>query len=190
MIAPEHEIPIGIALPWITQSLSDGSALAHLVAKRLDHDWIAHLVGALPEEFAGDMKLDNVSRGTDRATSDSLMGTALIRLSTSGRMMLIVQDDLARRGDPIQGSSCFVGDQAIRWTEISRSSIASAVQLLRTGSSGYPLNAYITFGVGPLLGGTTVGSEQQVAIADSLAAIIVSVYDAEGYVLVVRPTSR
>jgi hypothetical protein len=63
-------------------------------------------------------------------------------------------------------------------------------RLLRSGASGYPLNAYLTAAIAPELGlahDRLLDPEHQLAIAEATPGLIVSAYDAEAFLILISP---
>jgi hypothetical protein len=130
--------------------------------------------------------LDDHGRGIRSSEADQIAKRVLECFAQVGVRTLVVEDDLARRGDRAIGADvAFVGDRVIRWADLEVGSVA-AVRLLGTGASGYPLNAY-TCWLAPIeLGleyGETLDVSQQAFLVDSICAVITSVYDAEAYLM-------
>lgn len=106
-------------------------------------------------------------------------------MASNGGHLVVVEDDLARRGDPHLEGVAFVGDRAIRWLELGEDPSLVA-QLVRTGGSGYPLNAFVCgSGAGDLglISDRVLSTEAVSVVARSVTTIISSAFDAESYVL-------
>lgn len=178
------------AMDWARGSLAQGSALAMSMIQRLGSLKSTWLVVPPDAEYQAPRRLDD--RGHDIKTSDAdLLGARLLAcLTQAGLRVLLVEDDLARRGDPNLGRDvAFVGERVIRWSEMAGSSARTAA-LLRNGSSGYPLNAFLCRASAKQLGlepGIEIEAEVQELIVESTQAVIVSVYDAEAFVALVSP---
>lgn len=156
-----------------------------LMTQRLDHLPSARLVAPQLPRSDGPTSLDDHGRGVHPSAADYLAQQVLCRFAASGNQTLIVEDDLARRGDPGLQEAAFVGDRVLRWRELGVEA-KQAVRLLRSGASGYPLIAYVCRGASADVGleaGTLLDSKKQAALVDSTVAILVTVYDAEAYLL-------
>jgi hypothetical protein len=131
-------------------------------------------------------QLDDHGRGYPVDDVDRLAGQLLEALVATGARTLIVEDDLAQYGDPrLEGNVAFVGNRVVRWAELDRGT-DDALFLLRSGSSGHPLNAFVsTRSVAELSlePGSQLRSEPVASIVRSIVTVIVSVYDAEAYVM-------
>jgi len=174
---------------WVRESLSQGSRLAALIAQTIDRLPSAVVLAAPSYTGEGRLVIDGRGRGLPSFEADSAAQEMLQRIVELGAATLIVEDDLARRGDPISGQAAFVGDRLIRWTPIV-GDCAAASRLLRTGSSGYPLIAFGCFGVPSSLGLVADGElslKTQEHIAAATHAVIVSMWDAEACLAVVSP---
>jgi hypothetical protein len=183
------QIDADLAADWVRGSLAQGSDLARLVTQRLPQLTIA-LVLSLPSILQGRrLVLDDVGRGLSSSASDAVAKEFFMKLAKKMPLTLIVEDDLARRGDPRVGRAAFVDDRLIRWEEINEDGFRAA-KLLRSGASGYPLNAFICRGSSRELNleedrQLLVIEEEQ--IVDSTDAVVASVWDAEAYVAVCSP---
>lgn len=132
-------------------------------------------------------ELDDVSRALSQEDVDAVV-QHILRALAAGGGTLVVEDDLARRGDRLDGVA-FVGDRVLRWADLT-TDVARATRLLRLGASGYPLNAFVSrLSAGSLFlrPGQTVGEDEVRALAQSVAVVINSVYDAESFVLLATP---
>jgi hypothetical protein len=177
-------IDAGVAMDWVRGSLAEGSALAMSMTWQLNSLTSAWLVAPDGSTLAP-LLLDNQGRGIKTRDADLAAARFLACLSHHGDQILLVEDDLARRGDPrLDDEVAFVEDRVVRWSEIEADT-SHAVALLRSGSSGYPLNAFVChasarqLGLGP---GGQIDDACQASIVESVDAVLVSVYDAEAYV--------
>ena len=100
--------------------------------------------------------------------------------------LLVVEDDLARRGDPsVLGAAAYVGDRVLRWRAIDDG--RRAEELLREGSSGYPLNAFViaeNVGSSILSANAAISSQQVAQLARSVSIVIAAAFDGEAYLVV------
>ena len=172
------------AATWVRASLGEGSILARLMLERLTALPRAWLLAPETVDALG-TTLDNASRGIRQAHADVVVADAIQQLAGRGLKTLIVESDLARRGDPDLGTVAFAGDHVLRWAEWNGDP-SPMTRLLRTGASGYPTNAFgctrsaadLGVGVGHELGPTNLARIVQVT-----CALLVSVYDGEAYIL-------
>jgi len=172
------------ARPWVQRSLAQGALLSHAVAAEIERFVVATLLA--PARY-GDGVLDDVGRGIRAEEADA---TALAYLTTGGPggWCLLVEDDLARPGDPGLGDHpghfSVVDGRILRWADLD----GAREQLswtLRAGSSRFPLNAFVlpvSASRAGLMPGAEVGDAVVDAIARQVVAVIVSVFDAEAYV--------
>ncbi len=128
--------------------------------------------------------LDDHGRGLRSADADAAAQRVLDRVGRDVIKTLIVEDDLARRGDANLGAAvAFVEDRVLRWVDCSRNTEGAAA-MLRNGSSGYPLNAFACRAAVSELGlspGRALSADEQKRVTESTALIIVSIYDAEAF---------
>lgn len=177
------------ALDWVRGSLAQGSSLALLLTPSLPCFSAAQLL--VPDEQASGRtpSLDDHGRGYRIGRRPG--SCSLSRKRGRDRPAdALVEGDLARRGDPgLEGNIVFVEDRILRWKELGRD-VGPAVSLLRTGSSGYPLNAFVCSGMAAgmgLIAGSQLDATIQGSIVESTVAIIVSAYDREAYVILLAP---
>jgi hypothetical protein len=171
---------------WVQGSLAQGSGLATMMTLRLDRMETARLLAPEVPGAGSVAPLDDYARGIRSSDSDQVAKRVLESFAEVGVRTLVVEDDLARRGDPGLGADvAFLSDRVIRWADLAVGAVA-AVRLLRTGSSGYPLNAFACWGAPVELGleaGKTLDESRQASLVDSTCAVITSIYDAEAYLL-------
>jgi hypothetical protein len=180
------------ARPWVQRSLARGALLSHAVASEIERFVLATLLA--PAGYGHDV-LDDVGRGIPGEEADA---TALAYLTTRGPGggCLLVEDDLARPGDPglddHPGHYSVVDGRIVRWADLdgSREHLSWT---LRAGSSRFPLNAFLIPGSASRAGlrpDAEVGDAVVAAIARQVVAVIVSVFDAEAYVALAEDQAR
>ena len=79
----------------------------------------------------------------------------------------------------------FVGERVLRWVDLSLHPDGAA-RLLRTGATGYPLNAVVCMNSPDALGlaaGKVLTEIEISSLAAAACAVITSVYDAETYLV-------
>jgi hypothetical protein len=185
--AEKFGVPIDAdqAIDWARGSLAQGSRLAMSMTQRLESLRSTWLVTQPEADDERPRRLDEHGHGVKTSDVDLLASRLLASLMRAGLGVLLVEDDLARRGDPNLGSEvAFVGDRIVRWSEMKGSS-GRAVAFLRRGSSGYPLNAFVCRASAKQLRlepGIEIDAEAQSHIVETAQAVIVSVYDAEAFV--------
>lgn len=178
------------ARDWMRQSLEQGNALAAavLARQRFDQGRFRTLVDERlavrpPTAFAtGGVR---TARGFDEAFTSVLNEYAERRAAC-----VVVEDDLVRAGDPALNrsnlQSAFLGDRVVNWTDLGPGYCEDAIYTIQAGSSGYPLNAFLTFFSCEKLGlkkGHQLDSGVPNRVAESLVAVIVAAYDAESYLM-------
>jgi hypothetical protein len=175
--------PVDSALgtDWARGSLAQGSMISMLMTERLAQLARARLL-VPPQTETASTSIDDFGRGIMRSDSDRVVRLVLGSLATVGLRTLVVEDDLARRGDHVTGGKlAFVDDRIIRWVDLEAGA-SDGVALLRTGASGYPLNAFGSVLSAAALGlseGKSMDSDQQQLFVEGVGAVFVSVFDAE-----------
>jgi len=169
------------AADWVRDSLAQGSEFSIRVARRLSDLPQAIVIGP---PLGDSQVLDGHGRGISQVDADVVLDRVVDALALTGVKTLVVEDDLARRGDPsLHGQVAFVGGRVLRWADLSR---AKASRLVRTGASGYPLNAFVCRADAISLSLTPereLSEADAVALAHSVCAVVTSVYDAESFVI-------
>lgn len=107
-----------------------------------------------------------------------------------GAKCLIVEDDLSRPTDPAllrsDIPSAFIGDRVVSWCDVNPQNGAAAVDRVMYVGSGYPRNAFVVNKSAAELGlidRQQVSAEFAQQVAASLLAVIVSIFDAESYLV-------
>ena len=182
-------IDVDRARAWIRGSLVQGSDIAVVVSRHLSRfaGGLLMLAGPIEQEAPA---LDDVGRNGATDQADLAAATLLRLLAKEGGKTLVVEDDTGRSGDANLGDHVIIiGDRVARWADI-RDGVDRAVCLLRRGSSGYPLNAYVLAQDSQGLGLTP--SRRSLAdatcaerIIDELQCVISSAHDAEAYAALV-----
>jgi hypothetical protein len=194
-----YQISAEAAQDWVRESLAQGSGLAALVITYLPTFTTAVLLIDSVHVPSCGLALDNMSRSMRLSEAEALAAQFLRDVSKDCKLTLVVEDDLARRGDPNLGRvvsrqrvfspAAFVGDRVIRWAKVEEEA-QDAAKLLRHGSSGYPLNAYLCRGDAAKLGlqsGAELSTMVQDGLARSVVGVLVTVWDAETFVAVLSP---
>ncbi|WP_292761994.1 hypothetical protein [Microbacterium sp. UBA3486] len=177
-------IPVKQALDWSKESLDQGSHLARQAAGALDREPI-RAYAILPQDGAA-APLSEFSQSARIGDADRILGETLTRLSELAGI-LVVDDDLARRGDPGLDDASFVDDRVIRWLDIGSAS-NELTHLIRIGASGYPLNAFICHSEGGRAAGLSAGPLSRpdvLRLVSEVRVIIHSIFDAESFLFVV-----
>lgn len=168
------------ALAWARSCLDQGSDLSTSVSRVLADFSIAEIV-ARPE-----IPVRHLAQGQGMPAGrvDLIANHRLMQLSETGLRTLIVEDELARRGDPIREEDvAFVGDRVLRWLVLS-SLAHEPARLLRSGSAGYPLNAFIlsgspeTLGLNPRRGLDDVSVQE---MASHVVSLVFAICDGESF---------
>jgi hypothetical protein len=175
---------------WVQSSLTGGSVLSTLVSRRLGDFAVARLLA--PEVVSTGIAsvLDDESRGILTSDVNLLTGRVLERFALAGVRTIVVEDDLARRGDAVLDHDlAYVEDRVVRWVNLLGDPV-DGVRLLRSGASGYPLNAYACWlspGELGLESGRNLEERERESIVASTCAVLVSVFDGEAFVTLMSP---
>lgn len=178
-----------LAVSWVRDSLKQGSSLAKTMSEILWMPGLARVLceGPLAEESAYDFQRGGRVLPSD---ADVAAGRLLGAVRLQGVKTLVVEDDLRRRGDPnFDGGVSFLDDRVLHSRELD-DPLGAVVRLLRMGSSGYPLNAFLCDRSRTELGlvdGREIGREQSAVILGATRVVIVAVYDAEAYLAWLPP---
>lgn len=190
LVFATRPIPAEQALPWVQNSLSQGAQLSGAV--RSSVEWSRGTFYALvPVSWQQPARLNFARGGVARTTAASIaLVTSLYDLAGRTDACLIVEDDLRRADDPATSAlpipSASIDDRVFHWCDLSSSSADEVSTTVRRGASGYPLNAFVVSrpcqGLGLHPGGR-YGPELAYEVASGLAAIIVSAFDGESFLL-------
>lgn len=178
-------VPRALGLDWSTESLDQGSRVSRRVLSRLDREAL-HAYAIVPEGRVS-LEASPFSQSARLGDADSVLPRIFRGLPAVSDGILIVDDDLSRRGDPGLDGVSFVDDRVIRWEGLQSPS-QDLTRLIRRGASGYPLNAFIS---GNRQGQTlrpSVGSlsdSDVLLLASEVQVVIHSIYDAESFLLLV-----
>jgi hypothetical protein len=178
-------VEVGDSWPadWLRSSLSLGGEIASAVHALNSSDprgqyFVIAPAGASP------VRLGHPEQGglTNASHADERLSTYIDHLKRLDVRTLFVEDDLRRKGDPALSqfkSDWFeVAGRVVHWRDITVISSADAVNAIRAGASGYPLNAFIA--------ATQPTNEDTVLpqrIAASLLSVIVSAFDGESFLM-------
>lgn len=121
---------------------------------------------------------------------DAWLAHTLEELARKGAACVIVEHDLARRTDPFlvrsQDRWAFVDDRVLAWSDLEPNSGTAAVEEVRGVGSGYPSNMFVSTHSARDLGladRQQVPDEFPLQVANSLLAVIVSIFDDESYLV-------
>lgn len=181
-----NEAAKGDALAWLRRSLVEGGALARETSALDLASGSLYLLGT--ESPSGCDGFDfSVGRGISSAVANLAAEQALRAAAVAGARLLLVEDDLARPSDEVlRGDFATLDETVVRWAYLDVS-IGEGVTLLRSGASGYPLNAFVlrvesSNGVG-LEPGSSVPRHLVETLAANVHGVIVSAFDAEAFLL-------
>ncbi len=181
------------AQDWIRGSLAQGSVLAMLMTQCLPKLASARMLVPRDALEPTALGLDNHARGIRASDTDGIAARFLDQLFSEGVATLIVENELARRGDPsLPVKVSYADDRVLEWADLE-SGGDSGARLLRSASSGYPLNAFACRRSAPDLGliaGHQLDSSELDAIVASTLAVLVAVYDGESYVALMSNTDE
>lgn len=185
------------AIGWVRNSLERGGPFSEEVLQI----WRPGPLAALFTEEASvatvqRLDFDDVGRGLRTEESRQIAVLELAGLVGPG-CYLIVEDDLGRRGDPSLGPGVLlVDDRVARAFRLARhEDVDGAAEGLFRGASGNPTNAFIVESSSAVLSeeGSIPRELSPSQVGELLAgvvAVVVSVFDAETYLMVLRGESE
>ncbi len=172
-------------LDWLHSSLSQGKVIAQKVNTALDT--LNGRVRVLVPTRGLSVTIDPREGGWVRSDQANVaLASVLSETHSFQSAYLYVEDDLRRPGDPAlyrTGLKWFsIGSAIIHWCDVAVEPPLEVVRCIRRSSSGYPLNAFVASVAPP---GDRIQSDDDFAekIVSSLLAVIVSVFDAESFVI-------
>ena len=105
-------------------------------------------------------------------------------LASTGTMTLVVEGSPATRGPHVQEQAAFAEDRVLHWAVVADGDQNEAVKRLRSGASGYPLNAFLCERPPPAFGldaGAELDADALDELGEAVKLVIVAAYDAETY---------
>jgi hypothetical protein len=173
----------GWVFSWVLSSLRQGGKVAQQLA-----GVVGELRGRvrvlLPKGLSPETLNPREGGNVQSNETNALLASLLGEFRSFQPAFVYVEDDLRRLGDPAldqEGAKWFTIDgEVIHWMDLLGEPTAQLVGSIRRSSSGYLLNAFVASIQPPSEHGQT-GDKFVAGIASSLAAVIVSVFDAESF---------
>ncbi len=180
------------AREWIRTSLERGHELSRFALERFDLSTgtvLCMVPSANPPPFGFRGTLD-----TSYDCSPDLV-EAVSMLAARGAVALVVEDELARRGDQFLGDNAppdtlvpyYLADDHILWgIDLEQLKAPETVELISWASAGWPTNAFF---VGAktrsvrLVEGGEISNRELGALSNAITGILVAAFDAESYVV-------
>jgi hypothetical protein len=165
---------------WLRKSLSAGLSLSHQVARAVDLT-TGDAYALIPQHFPVEslLRAENFAYSIGLARDESVSVLRLVLGRFEGQL-LVVEDELARATDDLPASATAVTtyeDDVLHWCELGRNDDVAPFY----ESSGFPTNAFVTdaphLPLARHLSGQTLNH-----LASTTRLIVVSAFDAEGYI--------
>jgi hypothetical protein len=184
------------AREWLCYSLGQGDvispALLKMVEGRRGRSYVLAPSGTDPGQLAS---FEHGVIGTGPKAARVALASVLDAMIGRGAACVVVEDELRLKRDPkpsVDGllHTAFVGERVIHWAALAGGT-ESAILTLHRGSSGYPLNAFVTSASEQdlcLVDGADLDQGIGSAVAQSILAVIVAAYDAASF-LIWEPTT-
>lgn len=176
-------VPLHPSIEWSKESLEQGSRLAQMIEARID-PVKTRAYGIIPQAAAEDTPRA-FSHSARIGDADRILGLILRDLAAMDNALLVVDDDLARRGDRRLDDASFVDDRVVRSASLNAPS-GDLTRLIRRGASGYPLNAFVCELSDADEAPARLGQMPESAVsllAETARIVIHSIYDAESFLL-------
>ncbi|MDF2559839.1 MAG: hypothetical protein K0R99_1285 [Microbacterium sp.] len=176
-------VPLEQSTAWSRDSLDQGSLLCRLVAERLEGPEVSAF--AIARHDRDDSESGDFSHSAGIADADRTLTEVIRQLATEFSGILVVDDDLARRGDPGLEGASFVDDRVVRHADLA-SEPEVLTRLLRMGASGYPLNAFLCSGMvrgAPSPSTGSLADSEVAALTAAVRIIVHAIHDAESFLL-------
>ena len=184
------DLPELAAREWLRDSLLQGHEIsaAMLSSGRID---TGRLAAIIPADTDSDRRTKFETGGLVPGSSGTLAEEKLvIDLVARGARCVVIEDELAERTDPwierTRIESAFIGDRVVHWHELTPKSGADACAAVKTRSSGYPTNAFVTTTTAAeleLSRGQALSDVFASSVVRSTIAVLVAAYDAESFVV-------
>jgi hypothetical protein len=183
------EIDQAVALEWLRYSLKQGDVISSRALKATQ-ERKGHSYALLPDTVDA-ARVANLKEGAVIGTHSAqrALTRVLNGLAKRGAACVVMEDELRRKRDkdPTAGGlpTAFIGERVFHWATLE-SGTKALIQLFDRGSHGYPLNAFVTFAKEDELGlvdGADLDADIANSVVRSLAALIVTAYDAETFLI-------
>jgi hypothetical protein len=177
-----------VALDWLRYSLGQGEVISpHALSVVEGRE--GHTFTLAPEQIDPALLADPTSGGVVWGVRAwEALTDVLDELARRGAACVVVEEDLARRGDPaalVEGiTGGYVGDRVLHWSSLADGS-QRALAAIRV-PSGYPTNAFLSSATDVDLGlvpGADLPDDIGSRVARTLVAVIVAAYDDETYMV-------
>lgn len=179
------QIPNDPARQWVLDSLGQGAPLSVRVAPLVASTTGAAILLASDDPEPGERRSFQTGHRLSHSQRDRLAAMFFAGLARTETMSLVVEDDLQRRGDPhVEERAAFIGDRVVHWTVVADGDQDGVIETLRSGTSGYPLNAFVCEGSPSSFGleaGAELDSDALDKLREAVKLVIVAAYDAETY---------
>ena len=178
------QIPNDPAKQWVLDSLGHGGPLSQQISTSGGRDrGYGHPARERGDPEPGERRSFQTGHRLSHSQRDRLTAMFFARFARTATMTLVVEDDLQRRGDPhVEERAAFVGDRVVHWTVVTDGDQDDVVETLRSGASGYPLNAFVCEGTPSSFGleaGAELDSDALDKLREAVKLVIVGAYDAE-----------
>lgn len=174
---------------WFTKSAELASTITKQISANLWSPAVVLLLAETNSNHIPLLPLDE-GRGLSKSGSVRVATNLLRRMFLYGCKTLIVEDDLRRSSiKGVKASRLGHGDRVFNWVELEHTG-ESASTLLHLGSSEYPLNAFVCSKSSGELGFSNESDLKDYMISrinDSIQAVFVSCFDAEAYLVWLKP---
>ncbi|HEV3320795.1 MAG TPA: hypothetical protein VG147_01235 [Solirubrobacteraceae bacterium] len=185
------ELEQAAALPWLRHSLGQGEVFSPATLETIERcDGRSYAI--LPGDLKPKLNLDfDGILGLDGGPANRAMAKVLEDASTRDAGCVVIEDEMSEKGDPNPSwggrlLTAFVGRNVIHWAGLGPDGGDAAVAALNAGSTGYPLNAFVTSSSADELGlvdGAELDSDVVSAVVNSMVAVIVGAYDGVSFVI-------
>lgn len=170
---------------WMRTCLGQGTLIANGLADQLG-DAVLRLITT---EYPANLPA-SLASGTGRTSAEAgaFLEIILAVERAHGGVVLIVEDELGKRGDPYlkDRQCCYVGDRVLGWRSLTSGEL---LEFIRRTSSGYPLNAYVVRASADELGltdGAQLSDTQVASIVQAVTMFLCGALDSEGFVVAWR----
>ena len=185
-------VPNDRATEVVRESLRRGSTLSEALLAREIEVTAAHLCMS-ESQFKGDIPVVDIDRGY-WVPYDRSIGAAILTQLASVSMAVVVEDTLARRGDPFLGDADrptgimgpFYHDDRVLWgcALETADDAAFLADNLSWMTNGYPTNVLIVNdGLSHLVRGSEVDGRWVQTVAAHCAGVMIGVFDEESYLV-------
>jgi hypothetical protein len=171
-------------------ALTRGSVAAGLIVREIDSFATCWLIDPTVHRDADSFLDDSFVGRSSQPDTDACLGTFVGTLP--GVRTVLVEDEIAVRGDSLSGDFACIDHRVVRWADVS-DGLLEASRLLRPGGGGVPLCGYLSTSSPTELAlspGSALSAPHVAMLVASIVAVMVPVCETQAQVALCRDGPR